>query len=241
MRLPFEGLVYLGRRPRLWLLVSIPLLINVFVFVVLIGWGFSEFAESLHGWLEGFQGWYWAALLWLAKILFGVIVLVVVYFIFTPVALLIASPFNDRLAENVEKTYGFAIQEQRPFLRTAFAEAGYAIVSEVKKLAVAFGVLLALILLNFLPIVGSLVYAVAAFLWSCWCAGLEFTGYAMDRRHFGLGRKWALLRRYPAPAFGFGTMTVLLLMIPFLNVLVVPVSAVGGTMLFGMIQSRDDT
>ena len=93
-------------------------------------------------------------------------------------------------------------------------------------------------LLNFLPVFGSIAYAVVGFLWASWAASMEFTGYAMDRRHLGLSRKWEILRRNPAPAFGFGIVTVVFLMIPFLNVLVVPVGAVGGTMLFGMVRER---
>jgi CysZ protein len=234
--LPFRGLVYLARRPRLWFLVLIPLVLNVILFALLLGWGFSEFAETLNGWLSGHQAWYWSALIWLANILFWLVVLLVVYFIFTPLALLIASPFNDRLAESVEKTHGFNVKDDRPVLKMIFGEAVYALKSEVKRLAVALAVFAVLLLFNLIPVFGPPIYTVVAFLWSCWAAALEFTGFAADRRHLALRRKWDLLRRSPAPVFGFGIVTVFFLMIPFLNVLVVPVSAVGGTMLFGMIE-----
>jgi len=237
-KLPFRGLGYIVARPRLWLLVLIPLVINFIIFAALLGWGFHEFAHTLKTWLAGHQAWYWTALVWLAKIFFWLIVLVMVYFIFTPIALLIASPFNDRLAESVEKTYGFDIEDNRRFLKMVLEEAAFAIKSETKRLVFALSVFAFIFLLNFIPVIGSIAYAAAGFLWGAWAASMEFTGFAMDRRHLGLRRKWDLLRSNPAPAFGFGIVTVLLLMIPFLNVLVFPVSAVGGTMLFGMIRER---
>jgi CysZ protein len=237
-KLPFRGLGYLAARPRLWPLVVIPLVLNLILFASLLGWGFSEFADTLNGWLTGHQAWYWTALVWVAKVFFWLVVLIVVYFIFTPLALLIASPFNDRLAESVEKTYGFNIEDDRPMLKMIFGEAVYAVKGEIKRLVLVLAVFVVLLLFNLIPVFGPPIYAVLAFLWGCWAASMEFTGFAADRRHLGLRRKWSLLRDSSAPAFGFGIVTLFLLMIPFLNVLIVPVSAVGGTMLFGMIRKR---
>jgi CysZ protein len=112
----------------------------------------------------------------------------------------------------------------------------YAVVCEVKRLALIVGVFLLLLPLHLLPGVGSVLYLALSFAWACWCGALEFTGYAADRRHMGLRRKLAMIRRNLAPCMGFGLATVALLMIPFVNVFMVPVSAVGGTLLFGMIQ-----
>lgn len=214
----------------------IPLIINLVIFIGLISWGFSEFAQTLEAWLEGHQAWYWTALQWTARIFFWLVILVVVYFIFTPVSLLIAAPFNDYLAEQVERTYGFQIDDQRSIIKAVVIEALYSIYSTAKTLALFCAVFLALLPLNFIPVAGSLVYGVAAFTWAMWCSALEFTGYAADRRHIRFRDRWQLLRHHAAAALGFGLVTVLLLMIPFLNVLIVPVSAVGGTMLFGKMK-----
>lgn len=233
--LPFRGLSYLLHRPRLWPLVALPLLINLVIFAVLLGWGFSEFAATLDAWLAGHEGWYWSALVWLVRILFWAVVLVVVYFIFTPVALLVASPFNDRLAESVEHTFGFAVDEHRPLLKALVGDAVYSVVNEVKRSALALAVFVLLLALNLVPVIGPPAYVVAAFAWASWSAALEFTGFAADRRRMGLRRKWGLLRSRFGLSAGFGLVTALFLMVPFLNVLVVPVCAVGGTMLLGML------
>lgn len=235
LHLPLTAAGFLLRRPRLWVLVAIPLVLNTLIFVALIGWGFSEFAEALNGWLEGLDAWYWTVLLWAARILFWVIVLVVVYFIFTPVALIVAAPFNDRLAESVERAYGFQIEDDRPLVKMVLGEAAYALVSEVKRMVVFLIILVLLLALNFVPMIGPVLYAGVSFAFACWFAALEFTSFAADRRHLELRRKWGLLWRKLPLTTGFGLVTVALLMIPFLNVIMVSMSAVGGTLLFGRI------
>ncbi|HUT23181.1 MAG TPA: EI24 domain-containing protein [Sumerlaeia bacterium] len=238
--LPVRAAGFLLARPRLWLLVLIPLTLNVLVFAALMTWGFTGFSGLLRGWIEGREGWLWDVVKVMTSVFFWAIVLLVVYFIFTPVAVLIASPFNDKLAEHVERAHGFAMPEDgRPLLAAILAEAVYAIVCECKRTGLAIAVLALLLALNLVPVAGSALYVVAIFCWAAWSAAVEFTGYASDRRRIPLGRKWALLRSRLPATMGFGIVTVGLLLVPLLNVLVVPVSAVGGTMLFDMIREGD--
>jgi CysZ protein len=237
--LPLHGAAYLLGRPKLWLWVIIPVAVNLVIFTALIWWGFSELSGWLSDMLQADSAWYWKALIWIAKALFWLVVLIIVYFIFTPVALIVAAPFNDLLAESVERSWGFSIEDNRPFLRMITSEALYAIVSEIKKQLVFISVFVLLLVLNLVPLIGATVYAVAAFLCACWCAALEFTGYAMDRRHLSFRQKWRLVGTKVSAAAGFGVVTVFLLSIPFLNILAVSVSAVAGTMLFGMIREAN--
>jgi len=238
--LPVRAAGFLLARPRLWLLVLIPLALNILVFVALMTWGFTGFSGLLRGWIEGREGWLWDVVKVVADVFFWAIVLLVVYFIFTPVALLIASPFNDKLAECVERAYGFAVPEDgRPFLAAILAEAVYALVCEFKRIALVIVVFVLLVALNLIPVAGNVLYVIASFCWAAWSAAYEFTSYAGDRRRLGLSRKWALLRSRLPATMGFGIVTAGLLLVPLLNVLVVPVSAVGGTMLFDMIREGD--
>ena len=50
--------------------------------------------------------------------------------------------------------------------------------------------------------------------------------------------KWTLLRENRALALGFGCMTAALLLVPFVNVLVIPLCAVGGTFFYGMTREK---
>lgn len=234
--LPFQAIDFLAQRPLLLLLMFIPIAINMVIFILLLGWGFSAFSDFLSSIISEQQGWYWTTLRWVIKIFFYLIVLVVVYFIFTPIALLIAAPFNDQLAEKVEQAAGFPVEEQRSFLVMVKEEIIFAVLSEVKRMSVVIGVLILLLPANFVPVVGPVLYGLLSFLWGAWSAALEFTSYAADRRHLGLRTKWSRLRSNTALSMGFGAATLMLLAIPLINVFAVALSAVGGTVLFGMIQ-----
>jgi CysZ protein len=96
-----------------------------------------------------------------------------------------------------------------------------------------------ILLLNLIPVLGNALYPPLVFLWGCLSAAFEFASYPADRRHFSFGRKWAAMRGHLAFALGFGCVTVGCFMVPFLNVLMVPVSAAAGTFLFCMVHERD--
>jgi CysZ protein len=230
-----QAAVFLLARPRLWLLVLVPIVLNALLLAGLFYWGFSYIADVLRHWLASHDAWYWQALLWFVRVFFWVVVLVVVYFIFTPLALVIAAPFNDALARRVERLHGFGVQDARPAVAALVGDTFFCLVSEGKRLALVLGVFLLLLPLNLVPVVGNAAYVAAATVWAGWCAALEFTSYAADRRRIGFGDKWAMLDRRRAASFGFGLATVGLLLVPFVNVLMVAVSAVAGTMLFGAL------
>jgi CysZ protein len=239
MSLPFEAVDFLSRRPLLLLLMLIPIAINLVLFFAVLGWGFHEFSDFLGSLLDEKTAWYWTTLKWVIQILFYLIVLAIVFFIFTPIALIIAAPFNDQLAEKVEHAAGFQIEDKRSFLVMVREEIIYAVFSEAKRMSVVLGVFILLLPVNFIPVIGPLLFGILSFLWGAWSAAIEFTSFAADRRHLGTREKWRQLRSNLPLTMGFGTATILLLGIPLINVFAVALSAVGGTVLFGMLQ-RDD-
>ncbi|MBN1868223.1 EI24 domain-containing protein [Candidatus Sumerlaeota bacterium] len=229
--LPFRAAGFLLARPGLWHLVFLPLVVNILLFAVLLYWGFTGFRGMVEGWTEQLAAWYLGWLVWILKTLFWIVALIVVYFVFTPLALVVSAPFNDRLAERVERIAGFAMPgDGRSVLRFIASEVVFVLASECVRMAVCIAVFILLLPLLVVPPL----YAAAGFYWAARCGALEFISYAADRRHVGFGGKWEILRENYMLTLGFGLATVLLLMIPFLNVFVVPVSAVAGTFLFGL-------
>jgi len=244
---------FLIRNPRLWMLVLIPLAINMALFIALLAWVLFVVApglvESLGQTADRLveTGGFWIALWgrcllllrWIAPVFVWVLALMITYFIFTPIALLIAAPFNDRLAEHAEHACGLRVKDDRPLVTVIVVESIYALLCEAKRIVMIGAIFLVLLPLNWLPLIGSVLYVVASSLWACWAAALEFSGYAGERRHLCLRQKWALLRQGSATTMGFGVITVGLMLMPFLNVLMVPISAVGGTFLFCGLWERD--
>lgn len=239
--LPFRGAGFLLARPALWLLVLIPLVVNVVLFALAIYYGGTYFSHALEQWIGnwGDVQWYWKILLTVIQIFFWAIVLVLVYFVFTPVAVVIAAPFNDLLAEQAERACGFRFEDSLSFWRSLVATAWYCVLSQGKNLMVVGFVFLILLPLNFIPVAGSVVYTIFAGCWFVASSAFQFACFPCDRRRMRYRAKWRLLRENRALALGFGCMTAALLLVPFVNVLVIPLSAVGGTLFYGMATRRD--
>ena len=239
--LPFRGLGFLMKRPKLWTFIIIPLIINTILFVLALGFGFSAFSDLVKDLMENTQDtWYWSSLAVLAKALFWVLALILVYFIFTPLALVIAAPFNDYLAEIVEKNYGMAIRDERPLLKTLKEEVFFAVKSEVKRMIFFGGVFILLLPLNLLPLIGGIIYIILSGIWGCFGFAYEFISFASDRRHLKQKQKLSLLRTNTAHSLGFGAATFFLMMVPFINILAVSISAVSGTILFCALKKNSD-
>lgn len=240
--LPLRALRHLLSRPKMLLLALAPLTINLILFSALLYWGFSEFAGMIDGWLAARQGWQWQTLIVLAKILFWPLVLLVVFFIFTPVALLVGAPFYDWLSEKTEEEMGLASPEDEgPLLIALAREIKRTVVAESQKLifiGITYGALFAL---NIIPLVGSPLFLVSSVYWTWRWSAFEFVSYAADRRRWPWKKTWSLLKTSPALSLGFGVSAGAALYVPLLNALAVPVLAVAGGMLFAMLNSRSET
>lgn len=239
-RLPLRGAGFLLKRPLLWPVVLIPLTLNVLIFTGLLYWGFGEFSETLQGWIGEREGWLWSILAGVAKAAMALVALVLVYFLFTPLALLVAAPFNDFLAERTERACGIGVDDKRGAVRALVSEGLYSVKCEAVRLSIYGLGFLLLFCLNLVPAIGSLLFAVLSMYWAIRWTAYEFSGYAAERRHIAFKGKWRLLRKNWAVSIGFGAMTVFLLSIPFLNVLMVPIGAVAGTFLFAMMEKANE-
>ena len=169
--------------------------------------------------------------------MFWAVALIAVYFIFTPIALIIASPFNDWLSERAEKDCGLAPAERgESLIRSVTTDALFAVAAECQRMLYFATVSMAILCVNLIPVVGSAAFPVLSIYWACRWAAFEFVCFSADRRRLPWKEVWKLLRRNWPVSMGFGSATALLMAIPFVNVLMVTVSAVGGTFLFGLIQ-----
>jgi len=229
---PFAGAAYLLRgveqvlRPGMRRYVIVPALINAVLFALVIwlgaGWIWDFSRELLPDWLD-----------WLAFVLVPLFLLlsaVAVFFAFTMVANLIASPFNGMLAEAVEKRltgreFGAAS------LGKIMQDVGVAIASELRKLGYILVRLVPLLVLFFVPVVGPLVWA----LFSAWMLAISFADYPMgnhgiafpDQRRILGERRWLVL--------GFGVAVMAAMTVPVVNFFVMPCAVAGATVMWAEV------
>lgn len=203
-------------------LVLTPLLINVLLFaagtvaaVHYVGGAVQWLRGLLPGWLD-----WLALLLWP---LFVLALLLVLVYVFTALANLIAAPFNAVLAARV---LGEPAAHGRGWLADALAAIG----SELRKLGYFLLRAVPLWLLLWVPGV-NLLAGPAWLLLGAWLLALEYLDYPLAHR----GQDFAAVRRSAAavrwPALGFGGGVLLLGMLPLVNLVLMPAAVIGACLL----------
>ncbi len=214
-------------KPGVRLYVLIPLLINAILFAAVISYGIHALNEFISSFLTG----WWEWLQWLLWPLFVIISLTVVFFCFSIVANLIASPFNGFLAESVETYLTGVRTEEAGGLARLPAEIKKAIKSETVKIIYFLVRAVPLILLFFIPFINF----AAPFLWilfGAWMLSLEYLDFPTGNHGIIFPELRSMMKTRRQLAFGFGLGVMLLTMIPVINFIAIPVAVCGATRLW---------
>jgi len=156
-----------------------------------------------------------------------VLVFVMVYYSFSIVANIIAAPFNGFLSEKVEKRLrGDVITDEG--WQAVIALIPRSIGRELSKLAYYLPRVLFLLLLSVIPVVNI----VAPFLWllfGAWMMAIQYCDYPMDNNKVSFKNMKLMLKSDRFTAIGFGGLTQVGMMIPILNLVLMPAAVVGAT------------
>ncbi len=227
----WSALRFVLKNPSLYKYVAIPFIINVIVFSAAIYWGLDLFTNLTGQYFSAHGAWYWQILAAVVKLFAGLITLVVVFFVFTVVGNLIAAPFNDVLSERTEQLLtGNLIIE--PFSLTQIAKDFWRVMfDEVRKISIFILLMLVALLFNFLPGVGSLIYAVLSVVLTLYFLVIEYTGYVFGRKHLCFKDQRKFIAQNRLGALGFSVAVMCMLFIPFVQFLTIPIAVVAATQL----------
>ncbi len=222
-----QGLTLLNT-PGLRRFVAMPLLINVLLFIGSIYVLAAQFSTMVNEWLSYLPEWLmW--LEWFFWVLFALSALMVVFYTFSILANIVASPFNSLLAEAVEKHLtGQPLPPGSSFMQ-ALKDAPVAIFDELRKLGYMALLAIPVLILSFF------LAPLAPFLWAlfgAWMLALEYGDYPMGNNNMRFGEQRAKLRQNKLLSLGFGAATLLATMIPLVNFLVMPAAVAGATKLW---------
>ena len=225
-----DGLRLLAGRPRLWGLVIWPFAISLASLV-----GIAVAVVALRGHFLPAGG-AWRPVLSIAT---AIAVPIVCYFLFLPVALLVAAPFNDAISARVEEIVtGRAPAGDAP---TTAAGVVRSLVHQARTFArwllLAVAVLAASLAL---PGIGSLVGLLAGGYLAARFAGWDAIDTPLARWGWSYDERLAFLRRRRALCLGTGTVVAVALALPVVNALAMPLAAAAGTVLAVKDAERSD-
>jgi CysZ protein len=224
--------VPLLQRPVLRPFVLGPLLVSALIFGAGSWWLYGRFQELML-WIEGFLPvWLMGWIGFLLLPVFLVAVLMVVSMGFSVVANLASAPVNDMLAERMEQVL---LVKPLPSLESSWSElvrsAPAAFAHEVRKILVLLFWLLLIGALWFVPVINLAV----PFLWagvSSWLLTAEYLDYPMGNNNLSSSQVRRAMRREPVLTFSFGFAAMLVAMLPVVNMVSVPVTVAGATLLW---------
>lgn len=229
---PFRGLRLLAGHPALLKYIAIPFLINLTVFSGAVYLGLDFFNDTVVQYLPQGEAWYWAILYYAAWVLAVLLTAVLVFFSFTVVGNLIASPFNDLLSERAEQQL-LGKRHDEPFsLRGFVRDARRTLAVELKKLSLFVAGMVTLLLFNLIPALGQVLYSVAAVAFTLFFLVMEYLGYVFERKSFSFREQRRYIWRRKFLMLGFGTGVFCMLAVPFLQFLCLPLAVLGATLLW---------
>lgn len=226
--LPWRAARLIARQPRLLALSVFPLLLTLACYV----WAFVEIGQTARARLtELFAYWQWNPEGFGMSLMVFLTYAITVLFMgitFSFVAGIAATPVNDFLAEQAERVAEPPLPPlPSPTLRLRLRVIGIDLV----KIAAAFAVSLAILLVSLIPGLNILVFPCLA-----WALAFQYVSYPQTRRNEGVGVSARFFRRHPFATLGFGTMLVLAFAMPGVGILALPCAVVGGTLLYARAQ-----
>jgi CysZ protein len=218
------------KQPTLRNFVLIPLLVNILIFGGLIWYGLSYLDALMEDWLDKIPDWL-DFISWIIWPVIGLTVSLVTGYLFTAVALIIASPFNALLAEKAEELVTGKPVDSLEGLGAALMAMPRGILRELSKLLYYLPMAVFVLILSFIPVL-SLVAPVLWFLLGAWMMSIQFVDYPMDNHQLSFGDVKEAVRSRRLSSMGFGGVVALCAGIPVINFFVVPAAVVGATLLW---------
>jgi len=228
-----EGFKLLWHRRIRWLVI-IPLLINILLFSA-VTWVAGIWVGDWLNWLTASVPEWLQWLAWIIWLLFSLLVLVVYAFTFTLFANLIGSPFYGIIAERVIAMERGDSDQAPQTLALLLAIARDSFLRELQILAYMLprtaGLLLVTLMISFVPVINIFAPLIAAS-WAAWTLAIQYFDYPgdSDKRSFREVRQMAGKQRWLSLGFGFSALGAAA--VPVLNLLLLPATVIGGTLLW---------
>jgi uncharacterized protein involved in cysteine biosynthesis len=221
--LPRDAALLIWRTPALWAWSAIPILLTLLLTVFGVVWADAWVAERLMQMLASAgldsNPWLTGIAVWSARI----VLILVGAVLLSTTGSIVASPFNDFLAEETEK---HVTPPLPPAPSPDWRGRVKLLILDLGK-NIAIGILTVIVLLaSWIPGVNFFAFAAAM-----WLLTFQFTSFPQTRRGETLGDGFRFLGRHPCACLGFGVSLSFLFAIPVMSAFVIPLAVVGGTML----------
>jgi CysZ protein len=207
--------------------VLVPLLVN---FLLLGGAGYW-LVTRLNSWipalLENVPSWlHWLNyLLWPLALL---TMLLVMGYLFSTLASIIASPFCGLLAEKVEQQLTGVVSAENSW-SMLIRDLPRMLYREWQKVRYYLPRMFAILLLHFIPGVGQILFPIIWFLFGVWMMSIQYCDYPFDNHRISFTNMRRILLHDKHTNLQFGAMVSLCTLLPIINLVIMPAAVCGAT------------
>ncbi|MBT5105877.1 MAG: sulfate transporter CysZ [Porticoccaceae bacterium] len=229
----FEGLKLLGHTDIRWLVI-IPTLLNLILFSAAT-WLAAAWVSDWLNWLIASVPDWLEWLVWIIWLMFVLLALVIYSFTFTVFANLIGSPFYGIIAERVIALERGLTDKTPTSTRALLATAWGSFRRELQIIAYmlprTLGIALLTVMISFVPIINILAPLIAAS-WAAWSLALQYMDYPGDSDELSFTQVRQRAGKQRLLSLSFGLSALVAAAIPLVNLLLLPATVVGGTLLW---------
>jgi uncharacterized protein involved in cysteine biosynthesis len=223
---PWQGFLFLLRRPTLWRYGVIPLVLNLFIttfvavsFLV----GVVALLVRLHPHYP--DGWFGTVLEVLSGAGLLLMLLAVALGVWKFLEGVLCGWFYYRLARNIERKLGLAPEELVDVLW------GKQVADTAAEVATLLAINLGFLALHLIPVLGSVVGTAGGLYFDCWLLGKDHLSYPLDLRGRRRAEKVAFARRYRGQTLGLGAAVLLFNFVPLLGPVLLTTAVAGSVLL----------
>jgi len=247
---PLQALAFLKQTPQLWGFVAVPILVNAIVGLVLYfgllfpGWQIiqqwgSGLPEWSSRWIATLPHWLNQLLLWLPTVasvtddilrwLLAIVLLITIGLLLVQFGAIFGAPWYGGLAEQIEKQRMGKLPIGQYTLTRAVQDIWRAITFQLKKLLLMIVGAVLLFLVGWLPL-GSAIASMGWVTLGAILVCLDFLDPPLERRRFSFRHKLVIVAKTLPASISFGLACLGLVSIPLLNLIVVPLCVIAGTL-----------
>lgn len=219
---PLRALRLLLSSPKLLSLFVLPMAITVICISIAIYGILTGLWGVIQGWLSAWLSSTWAG--YGAGALSLIAAVIISYFALSSLQFLIqliASPFNDLLAEQTELALG--IQSESESLTRLIQ----VFLIDLRKTLLVLVVTVGLFIWSALPVLGLL-----SIIGMAWLQAFTFLSYPQTRRRLGLQTSLIWMLANPLRSLGFGFACMILFYTPIINLFALPICVMAGTLTY---------
>lgn len=228
---PFAAFSVIKKNKGLIKYFIIPFILNIIVLSAIFYFSYTRVYGYVSSLLSG-NAWYITVIRFVLMPGLFIILGTLTILVYSIMGCIVTAPFNDILSQKVEHAITGGLSDEKFRLIQLLRDITRTLMNVLKLLSIVLIINLVLMFLNFIPLLGSLLYTALSFLTASFFIGFQFFDFPLERRRAPFGSKLSVLWRHKFLVTGLGAAFFTVSYVPVIGFLGLNLATIGATTLF---------